>query len=71
MHHYFPDTGGKGLLKVLKTEDYVRESGWVEKMCGDGKLDLAIQRTEENINAAIDSGELGNQSYSYVYKVFK
>jgi len=71
MLSYFPNTGGKKLLKVLKGEEYVRESGWVEKMCEEGKLDLAIQRAEDSINAAITAGELDNQSYSYVYKVFK
>lgn len=71
MLSYFPNTGGKKLLKVLKGEEYVRESGWVEKMCEEGKLDLAIQRAEDNINAAKTAGELDNQSYSYVYKVFK
>lgn len=71
MLSYFPNTGGKKLLKVLKGEEYVRESRWVEKMCEEGKLDLAIQRAEDSINAAITAGELDNQSYSYVYKVFK
>ena len=71
MLSYFPNTGGKKLLKVLKGEEYVRESGWVEKLCADGKLDSAIKRAEDNINAAITAGELENQSYSFVYKVFK
>ena len=71
MLSYFPNTGGKKLLKVLKAEEYIRGSGWVKKMCEDGKLELTIQRAEDNVNAAIDSGKLENQSYSFLYKVFK
>ena len=34
-------------------------------------IDTLIKRAEANINAAEKIGELDNQSYSYVYKVFK
>ena len=71
MLSYFPNTGGKKLLKVLKAEEYIKGSGWVKKMCENGKLELTIQRAEDNVNAAIDSGKLENQSYSFLYKVFK
>ena len=40
-------------------------------LCAAGKLDLAIQRAEKNIKAAIASDELDRHAYSYVYKVFK
>lgn len=70
MMPYFPDSKKK-LLNLLKSEAYINKSEWVEKLCADGKLDAAIKRAEDNINAAITAGELDNQSYSYVYKVFK
>ena len=59
------------LFEVLKDKDYLEKTTWVEKLCADGKLDAAIKRAEDNINAAKNAGELENQSYSYVYKVFK
>lgn len=64
----FPDPK-KPLKKLLKMEKYLKESTWVENLCADGKLDAAIERAEKNIAAA--AGELEDQSYSYVYKVFK
>ena len=70
MMPYFPDSKKK-LLNLLKSEAYINKSEWVEKLCADGKLDAAIKRAEDNINAAKNAGELDNQSYSYVYKVFK
>ena len=61
----------KGLKQLLKKSKYLEDSTWVKNLCADGKLDTAIKRAENNINAAIDSRELENQSYSYVYKAFK
>lgn len=66
----FPDSS-KSLKKLLKTEKYLKDSTWVENLCADGKLELAIDRAGKNINAAIETGVLDNQSYSFVYKVFK
>lgn len=71
MKPYFPDTGGKKLLNVLKSKDFVKDSGWVVKLCENGKLNDAIQRAEDNIKAAEATGDLGNQSYSFVYLLFK
>ena len=71
MKPYFPDTGGKKLLNVLKSEDYVKDSSWVVKLCENGKLDDAIQRAEDNIKAAEATGDLEKQSYSFVYMLFK
>ena len=59
------------LFKVLKSSKYVEKSTWVRNLCTDGKLDAAIQRGEENIIKAKEADDLENQSYSYVYKVFK
>lgn len=59
------------LFDVLKSEKYLEKPDWVKKLCSDGKLDNAIKRAEDNIKAAEASGDLKNQSYSYVYKVFK
>lgn len=32
---------------------------------------MAIERAEKNIAAAVEAGKLEEQSYSFVYKVFK
>lgn len=37
----------------------------------NGKLDEAIQRAEDNVKAAEAIGDLDNQSYSYLYLLFK
>jgi hypothetical protein len=50
---------------------YLEDSTWVKNLCSDGKLDTAIKRAEDNIKAAEAAEDLKNQSYSYVYKVFK
>ena len=61
----------KPLKKLLKKEENLNDSTWVENLCADGKLDLAIERAEKNITDALESGTLEKQSYSFVYKVFK
>ena len=61
----------KKLLNLLKDESYIENGEWVKELCADGKLQLAIQRAETNINKAIENGDLDNQSYTYVYKLFK
>lgn len=70
MTSYF-SKGNVDLFKVLKSRQYMENSTWVKNLCANGKLNLAIKRAEKNINAAKKIGELDNQSYSYVYKVFK
>ena len=72
MTPYFPNSNKK-LLNLLKDEGYIGEgkSDWVEKLCQDGKLELAIERAETNINIAKENNELDNQPYTYVYKLFK
>lgn len=59
------------IKKLLKKEKYLKDSIWVENLCADGKLSLAIERAEKNIAAAVEAGKLEEQSYSFVYKVFK
>lgn len=59
------------LFKVLKSNQYMEKPNWVRNLCADGKLDAAIKRAEDNIKAAEANNDLKNQSYSYVYKVFK
>lgn len=66
----FPDPSIP-LKRLLKREEYLKDSIWVENLCADGRLELAIGRAEKNINAALESGTLDKQSYSFVYKVFK
>ena len=61
----------KNLKKLLKQEKYLQDSTWVKNLCSDGKLDAAIKRAEDNIKAAEKTGDLANQSYTYVYKAFK
>lgn len=61
----------KKLLNLLKDESYIENGEWVKELCADGKLQLAIQRAEDNINAAIENGNIDNQSYTYVYKLFR
>lgn len=58
------------LFKVLKSSQYMEKNTWVKKLCSNGKLDVAIKRAKDNINAAIAADDLKNQSYSYVYKAF-
>lgn len=66
----FPDST-ESLKKLLKKEKYLKDAVWVENLCADGKLAKAIERAEKNIEAAVAIGKLKEQSYSYVYKVFK
>lgn len=70
MATYFP-SANKKLLNLLKDKKYIESPDWVISLCKDGKLDTAIKRAEANIKAAEEAGDLENQSYSYVYKVFK
>lgn len=61
----------KKLSKILKSKKHIKSPHWVENLCADGKLELAIQRAENNINTAKENNDLENQSYTYVYKLFK
>ena len=70
MMPYFPGSK-KELLNLLKSEEYIDKSEWVEKLCADGKLDKAIECAENNIAEAKTNGDLNEHSYSFVYKVFK
>lgn len=66
----FPDPS-KGLKLLLKKAKYLKDSTWVRNLCSNGKLEAAIKRAETNVKAAETSEDLENQSYSYIYKVFK
>lgn len=70
LKHCFPHPV-KPLKKLLKSEKHLKNSAWVENLCADGKLDKAIERAEKNIDAAVAAKKLEEQSYSYIYKVFK
>lgn len=59
------------LKKLLKMEKNLTDATWVKNLCADGKLALAMERAEKNVKVAVDAGKLKEQSYSYVYKVFK
>ena len=70
MKSYFSDNK-TDFIDILKSEKHISNSEWVKKLCADGKLDLAITRAEENIKKAIEANDLENQSYTYVYRIFK
>lgn len=57
--------------KLIKKEKYLTNPSWVANLCADGKLELAITRAEENIKKAIEANDLNNQSYTFVYRIFK
>lgn len=59
------------LKKLLKQEKYLKDSTWVRNLCSNSKLDEAIKRAENNIKIAIENGNLTDQSYTYIYKIFK
>ena len=71
MSSYFSKKEDINLFKTLKNEQAVEIPAWVIALCADGKLELAIKRAEDNINAAEAANDLENQSFSFVYKVFK
>jgi hypothetical protein len=65
MESYFDkDKYGKSVISKLKEEKYIKNKDWVEKLCAEGKLEKAIERAENKTDSM-------NQSYSYVYKIFK
>ena len=68
---YFPNSNGKRLLNILKSEEFVKAPDWVVKLCENDKLDDAIKRAEKDITDADANGDLKQHSYSYLYKVFK
>lgn len=59
------------LKKLLKKRKFLEDASWVKRLCSNGSLSDAIKRAEDNINMAEAEGVLQDQSYSYVYKVFK
>ncbi len=69
MKDYF--SSNKKLSKTLKRGKFIEFPQWVENLCSEGKLELAILRAENNINIAKENDDLDNQSYTYVYKLFK
>ncbi|MBS5550559.1 MAG: RloB domain-containing protein [Bacteroides sp.] len=66
----FSDSAPK-LKKLLKMEKYLKDSTWVKNLIDNGKLEKATKYAESNINAAQANDDLENQSFSYVYKIFK
>ena len=67
---YFPGSNKK-ILNILKDKKYIESPHWVKELCSEDKLQQAIIRAENNIKNAVATGNLKNQSYSYVYKAFK
>lgn len=65
MREYFLNTHPKEtIVRILIKEKYIKNKDWVEKLCANGKLEMAIERAEKKTDSM-------NQSYSYVYKIFK
>jgi hypothetical protein len=65
MQQYFLNTHPQETItEILKKEKYIKNKDWVEKLCAVGKLEEAIERAEKKTDSM-------NQSYSYVYKIFK
>lgn len=67
---YFPNPEIR-LKKLLKHARYLEDSIWVENLCSNGKLELAIERAKNNIETALKNNNLEGQSYSFVYKLFR
>ena len=68
----FPAQNQKNKLKkLLKAEKHLKNPQWVRILCAKGKLETAIKRAETNIQKAEEENDLINQSFSYVYKIFK
>lgn len=67
----FSHSKGVRLKKLLKMEKYLNDPSWVKTLCKNGQLKIAIERAEKNIEASKALGTLDQQSYSYVYLVFK
>ena len=57
--------------KLIKQKKHLTNPSWVANLCADGKLELAIKRAEENIKKAIETNDLNNQSFTFVYRIFK
>ena len=73
MKEYFsvnPNISASEFADKLKKEEFLEDQSWVEKLCSDGKLELAIKRAKENIENAVKNNNLEKVSYSYIYKLF-
>lgn len=70
MKDYFSDKPNRSFPRKLKNEELLKDQSWVEKLCSDGKLELAIKRAKENIEKAEQDKNIQEQSYTYVYKLF-
>lgn len=68
----FPAEEIKGMVlkKILKGKEYLDDRRWVEKLCKDGKLELAISRAESGCQAHLREPE-SELSYTFVYLIFK
>lgn len=69
LSHYMQGSFPK--FSDIKKGKYLMFPSWVANLCADGKLDNAIKRAETNIENALADNDLDNQSFSYVYKLFK
>ena len=73
MKEYFsvnPNISASEFADKLKKEEFLEDQSWVEKLCSDDKLELAITRAKENIENAVKNNNLEKVSYSYIYKLF-
>lgn len=64
-------SSGKKLKKLLKSEKHLRDSSWVQKLCADNKLELAIERAKKSIKDSEGAHDLNKRSFTFVYKLFR
>ena len=55
---------------LLKREEYLKDKRWVEELCKDGKLELAMRRAESGCKDFLQQ-EGSELSYTFVYLIFK
>lgn len=55
---------------LLKREEYVKDKRWVEELCKDGKMELAMYRAESGCKDFLQQ-EGSELSYTFVYLIFK
>ena len=55
---------------LLKREEYVKDKRWVEELCKDSKMELAMSRAESGCKDFLQQ-EGSELSYTFVYLIFK
>ncbi|MBQ0047931.1 MAG: RloB domain-containing protein [Prevotellaceae bacterium] len=66
---YFEGGVSARFKKVIKKEDFLKESGWVRKLLDEGRIEKAVERAKHNYELEME--EKGKHSYSMVFKMFE